>query len=74
MNNNEYLEEFDTTMGVEGIEPYVKKTPENSLSAGSNSVLQAIMKAFNISWSEALTDYLTKYFTQGSSESGSIWL
>ena len=50
------------------------KIPENSLSEGSNKFLQAIMKAFGISWKEALMDYHKVYYTAGDTESGAIWL
>ena len=66
-NREEYIEELEETTDTKSI-------AENSLSANSNRFIQAIMKAFGLSWTEALTDYQTLFYTQGEVESGAIWL
>lgn len=61
-------------MTLKEVPDYVKKHPNGSLDKVGNNLIHSIMKAFNISWDEALTDYCTKYITSGDAESGTIWL
>ena len=72
--NEDYIEGYPTTMTLKEVPDYVKKHPNGSLDKVGNNLIHSIMKAFNISWDEALTDYCTKYITSGDAESGTIWL
>ena len=52
----------------------VSQIKENSLDEDSNRTVHSIMKAFNISWTEALQDFHTFTYKAGDMESGGIWL
>ena len=47
---------------------------ENSYDAAGNALIQAIMKAFNLTWTEALTDYQKFIWDDSDGESGHVWL
>ena len=73
-SREETIEELPTSMNENDIDTYAQSIAPNSLSDESNKLVQAIMKAFNISWSEALADYYRRLYTSGDVESGAIWL
>lgn len=61
---------------IDGLESStdVSKVPENSYDAAGNALIQAIMKAFNLTWTEALTDYQKFIWDDSDGESGHVWL
>ena len=66
-SREESLDELSETLDA-------KNKPESEYSESSKEFIHAIMKAFNITWPEAVEDYKTLYYTQGHVESGAIWL
>lgn len=73
-DREESIAELPTSLNENAIDAYAQSIAENSLSDESNKFVQAIMKAFNLTWSEALADYCRKLYTAGDTESGAIWL
>ena len=61
---------------IDGLESStdVSKVPENSYDAAGNALIQAIMKAFDLTWTEALTDYQKFIWDDSDGESGHVWL
>lgn len=47
---------------------------EDSLDAASNRTVHSIMKAFDLTWKEAIEEFLTYTYKAGEVEAGAIWL
>lgn len=47
---------------------------EDSLGEKENRVVHSIMKTFNLTWKEAIEEFLTYTYKAGEVEAGSIWL
>ena len=47
---------------------------EDSLDEDSNRTLHSIMKTFNLTWKEALEEFISYTYQTGDVEAGSIWL
>lgn len=47
---------------------------EDSLDEDSNRTLHSIMKTFNLTWKEALEEFISYTYLAGDVETGSIWL
>ena len=47
---------------------------EDSLDEDSNRTLHSIMKTFNLTWKEALEEFISYTYQAGDVEAGSIWL
>ena len=65
-NRDEYLD----------IEPDadVNQIEEDSLDEESNRTVHSIMKTFNLTWKEALEEFITYTYKAGDTEGGAIWL
>jgi hypothetical protein len=47
---------------------------EDSLDEDNNRTLHSIMKTFNLTWKEALEEFISYTYQAGDVEAGSIWL
>ena len=47
---------------------------EDSLDEDSNRTLHSIMKTFNLTWKEALEEFISYTYRSGDVEAGTIWL
>ena len=52
----------------------VNQIEEDSLDEESNRTVHSIMKTFNLTWKEALEEFITYTYKAGDTEGGAIWL
>jgi hypothetical protein len=65
-NRDEYVDvEEDTD---------VNQIEEDGLDEESNRTVHSIMKTFNLTWKEALEEFITYTYKAGDTEGGAIWL
>ena len=65
-NRDEYVDvEEDTN---------VNQIEEDGLDEKSNRTVHSIMKTFNLTWEEALEEFITYTYKAGDTEGGAIWL
>ena len=55
-------------------EANLEKVGEDSLDEGSNRTVHSIMETFNLTWKEALEEFITYTYKAGDAEGGAIWL